>query len=271
MNISFKIWRQSSSDKGSFHTYKMDGISEDLSLFEVLDLLNEKLTLKNESVIAFDHDCREGICGQCGIYINGVAHGPHNNRTSCQVYMRSFKDGDEITLEPWRATAFPIVKDLVVDRSAFDRIIESGAYISNKTGSACEANSILISKEDADESMSSAACLGCGACVAACKNASASLFTSAKLNHLNTLEQGKLEASKRVASMTEAMVKEGFGHCSFTGDCEAVCPEKIELRNISKMNASVLKEKALLNWAKVESCKNDSTLQYNFSPIHLAF
>ena len=242
MDLKFKIWRQSSSRDAGFKTYELEGLDENLSLFEALDILNEKLVKKSESVIAFDHDCREGICGQCGIYVNGTAHGPDNNRTSCQIYLRSFNDGETITLEPWRASAFPVIKDLCVDRSALDRIIESGAYISTKTGTAPEANSILIAKDDAEQSMSSAACLGCGACVASCKNASVALFTSAKINHLNTLAQGKLEAKARIEKMVEASEKEGFGHCSVTRECEAVCPENISIRNISKLNFSVLKK-----------------------------
>lgn len=244
MKITFKIWRQESSDsKGSLQTYEIDGLTEEMSFLEALDYLNETLVLKNEKVIAFDHDCREGICGQCGVFINGRAHGPHNNMTTCQLHMRSFKDGDTIVVEPYRAGAFPVVKDLVVDRTAFDRIIEQGAYITAKTGTAAEANAILIPKEVADAAMDVASCIGCGACVATCKNASAALFTSAKINHLNKLPQGHPEAHRRLLDMTAQMALENFGSCTFTGACEVECPAEISISSIAEMNARYVKAK----------------------------
>lgn len=244
MRVTFKIWRQDNPNaKGEFKTYDVDGLTEDMSFLEALDHLNEQLVLKDEKVIAYEYDCREGICGQCGVFINGRAHGPHDNITTCQLHMRSFKDGDNITVEPWRAKSFPIIKDLVVDRSAFDRIIEAGAYISSKTGTAPEANAIPIPKDIADKAMDAAACIGCGACVATCKNSSAVLFTSAKINHLNNLPQGKAEAFTRLEQMTFQMDFEGFGNCSNTGACEIECPEGISINNIAEMNASWLKMK----------------------------
>jgi succinate dehydrogenase / fumarate reductase iron-sulfur subunit len=242
MKVTFKIWRQSGpKDKGAIKSYEVDGLTEDMSFLEALDHLNEQLVLKGESVVAFEYDCREGICGQCGVFINGRAHGPHDHMTTCQLHMRSFKDGDEIIVEPWRAKAFPVIKDLVVDRSAFDRIFEEGAFISAKTGTAPEANSILIPKEVSDKAMDAAACIGCGACVATCKNSSAALFTSAKINHFNVLPQGKAEQHKRVKGMTEQMQKEGFGSCTFTGACEVECPAGISITNIAEMNARYFK------------------------------
>lgn len=244
MQFNFKIWRQDQTDdKGGFKTYEVDGITEDMSFLETLDHLNEILVLRGEKAIAYEYDCREGICGQCGVFINGRAHGPHANITTCQLHMRSFKDGDTIVVEPWRSEAFPVIKDLIVDRSALDRIIAQGGYISTKTGSAPEANSILVGKESADRAMDAAACIGCGACVATCKNASAALFTAAKINHLNSLPQGKPEAHRRVLNMTRQMEAEGFGHCSFTGACEIECPEGISIANIAEMNARVIKAK----------------------------
>ena len=244
MQVTFRIWRQDSpADKGGFKEYVVEGLNADMSFLEALDHLNEDLVLKGEKVVAFEYDCREGICGQCGVFINGRAHGPHDHMTTCQLHMRSFADGQTITVEPWRAKAFPVIKDLVVDRSAFDRIIEQGAYISAKTGTAPEANAIPIGKEIADRAMDAAACIGCGACVATCKNSSAALFTSAKINHLNSLPQGKPEQHRRVIEMTSQMAEEGFGHCSFTGACEVECPEGISIRNIAEMNARVLKAK----------------------------
>ena len=238
MQLTFRIWRQEQfQDKGAFKEYLVDHLTEDMSFLEALDHMNETLVLKGERVIAFEYDCREGICGQCGIFINGRAHGPHDHVTTCQLHLRSFQDGDTVTVEPWRAKAFPVVQDLIVDRSAFDRIIAQGGYISAKTGTAPEANAILIGKETADKAMDAAACIGCGACVATCKNGSAALFTSAKINHLNTLPQGKLEADQRVRDMTAQMEEEGFGHCSFTGACEVECPEGISIANIAEMNA----------------------------------
>ena len=246
MKVIFKIWRQDDPNtKGSFKNYEVDGLNEDMSFLEALDHLNEILVLKDEKVIAYEYDCREGICGQCGVFINGRAHGPHDNITTCQLHMRSFTDGDTIVVEPWRAKAFPVVKDLIVDRSGFDRIIEQGGYISAKTGTAPEANAIPIGKEIADKAMDAAACIGCGACVATCKNSSAALFTSAKINHLNSLPQGSPEQHKRVLEMTEQMAKEGFGNCSFTGACEVECPEAISISNIAELNARYFKAKLL--------------------------
>lgn len=246
MQVKFKIWRQEGpKDKGAIRDYQVDGLTEDMSFLEALDHLNELLVLKDEKVIAFEYDCREGICGQCGVFINGRAHGPHDNITTCQLHMRSFKDGDTIVVEPWRAASFPVIKDLVVDRSALDRIIEQGAYISTKTGSAPEANSIPVPKNISDRAMDAAACIGCGACVATCKNSSAALFTSAKINHLNSLPQGKAEAHRRTAEMTYQMEIEGFGSCTFTGACEVECPEGISIINIAEMNARVAMSRLL--------------------------
>lgn len=244
MKVTFNIWRQDNSNAdGQFKSYEVDNLTEDMSFLEALDQLNEELVLKNEKVIAYEYDCREGICGQCGVFINGRAHGPHYNITTCQLHMRSFEDGETITVEPWRAKAFPIIKDLVVDRSAFDRIIEAGAYISSKTGTAPEANAIPIPKAIADKAMDAAACIGCGACVSTCKNASAALFTSAKINHLNSLPQGKAEASERLEHMTYQMDIEGFGNCTNTGACEVECPEGISIKNIAEMNSAWMKQK----------------------------
>lgn len=246
MKVTFKIWRQQGpDDKGSLRSYPVDNLTEDMSFLEALDHLNEQLVLQGEEVIAYEYDCREGICGQCGVFINGRAHGPHDNMTTCQLHMRSFSDGDTIVVEPWRAAAFPVVKDLVVDRYALDRIIESGAYISAKTGTAPEANAIPIPKSVADAAMDAAACIGCGACVATCKNSSAALFTAAKINHLNKLPQGKAEQHQRTKEMTWQMKEEGFGSCTFTGACEIECPEGISISNIAEMNARLLKAKLL--------------------------
>ena len=246
MKVTFKIWRQESPDtKGTLMSYEVDDLTEDMSFLEALDHLNELLVLKGEEVIAYEYDCREGICGQCGVFINGRAHGPHSNMTTCQLHMRSFKDGDTIVVEPWRAAAFPIIKDLIVDRYALDRIIEKGAYISAKTGTAPEANAIPIPKSVADEAMDAAACIGCGACVATCKNSSAALFTAAKINHLNKLPQGKAEQHQRAVEMTWQMNEEGFGSCTFTGACEVECPEGISISNIAEMNARLFKAKIL--------------------------
>jgi succinate dehydrogenase / fumarate reductase iron-sulfur subunit len=246
MKVIFQIWRQDSSQaKGAFRDYEVDGLSEDMSFLEALDHLNEQLVLKDEKVIAYEYDCREGICGQCGLFINGRAHGPQDNTSTCQLHLRSFKNGDVIVVEPWRAKAFPVIKDLIVDRSALDRIIEQGAYISAKTGTAPEANALLISKEMAEKAMDVASCIGCGACVATCKNASAALFTAAKINHLNSLPQGAPEAHRRVVDMVKQMEQEGFGHCTFTGACEVECPEGISITNIAEMNARLIKAKLL--------------------------
>ncbi len=236
MKISVKVWRQkNSASKGAFKTYPVDHVSTDMSFLEMLDVLNNSLTLKGEEPIAFDHDCREGICGMCSLYINGRPHGPQQT-TTCQLHMRSFKDGETITIEPWRANAFPVIRDLVVDRSAFDRIQQSGGYVSVNTGGVPDANEIPIPKKIADEAFDSAACIGCGACVAACKNASAMLFVSAKVSQFALLPQGKPERKERVEKMVAQMDAEGFGACTNTGACEAECPKGISLTNIARMN-----------------------------------
>lgn len=237
MKLTLKVWRQKNSNaKGAFETYQVDGISKDMSFLEMFDVLNERLINEGKEPIAFDHDCREGICGMCSMYINGRAHGPWKGTTTCQLHMRAFNDGDTIVVEPWRSVAFPVVKDLVVNRSAFDRIIQAGGYISVNTGNAVDANSILIDKPDADKAFAAAACIGCGACVAACPNASAMLFTSAKVSHLALLPQGDPERKTRVNNMVRQMDIEGFGMCSNTGACEAECPKEISLENIARMN-----------------------------------
>tara|TARA_Y100000814_G_scaffold29993_1_gene19337 strand:- start:393 stop:1127 length:735 start_codon:yes stop_codon:yes gene_type:complete len=242
VNIKLKVWRQLNSDtKGSFYTYDVENVLEDMSFFEMLDMLNNELIQKNESPIAFDHDCREGICGTCGVVINGRAHGPLNGVTTCQLHMRSFNDGDTLIVEPSRAKSFPIVKDLVVNRSSFDRIMESGGYISVKTGGAPDANAMPIFKDNADEAFDSATCIGCGACVAACKNSSAMLFVGAKINQYAQLPQGQVEHSKRVQNMVSKMDSEGFGSCTNTGACEADCPKEISIDNIVKLNKEYLK------------------------------
>ena len=236
MKLTLHIWRQSGpDDEGRMVTYKMDDVSEDTSFLEMIDLLNEELIEKGEEPVAFDHDCREGICGTCGIVINGVAHGPEQT-TTCQLHMRSFQDGQEIYVEPWRAQAFPVIKDLVVDRSAFDRIIESGGYVSVNTGGAPDANALPIAKEAAEEAFNAAACIGCGACVASCKNASAMLFMSAKIAHLAQLPQGKPERADRARKMVETADKMGFGNCSNQQECEAACPKNISVANIAMLN-----------------------------------
>jgi succinate dehydrogenase / fumarate reductase iron-sulfur subunit len=242
MKLNLKVWRQASSKvKGEFQEIKAEGISEHSSFLEMLDVVNEKLEAEGKSPIAFDHDCREGICGACSLMINGCAHGPDRGTTTCQLHMRHFKDGETIVIEPWRAKAFPVVKDLVVDRSAFDRVIQSGGYVSVSTGGVPDANAILVAKDNADKSFNAAACIGCGACVAQCKNASAQLFVSAKITHLNLLPQGQPEAKTRVLNMVEQMDKEGFGACTNTGDCEAVCPKEIKMNHIHFMNRSFIK------------------------------
>ena len=236
MKIALKIWRQKNqADQGSFKDYKLDHVSPDMSFLEMLDVLNNDLILKGEESIAFDHDCREGICGTCSLYINGRPHGPLQT-TTCQLHMRSFNDGDKIVIEPWRAKAFPVIRDLVVDRSAFERIQQSGGYVSVNTGGVPDANEIPIPKKVADEAFDSAACIGCGACVAACKNASAMLFVSAKVSQLALLPQGKPERKERVEKMVAQMDAEGFGACTNTGACEAECPKAISLTNIARMN-----------------------------------
>ena len=242
MNLTLKIWRQkSNTDKGSLETYPISDVSEDMSFLEMLDVLNEELIEKEIEPVAFDHDCREGICGMCSLYINGEAHGPDRRVTTCQLHMRKFKDGDTIYIEPFRANAFPVVKDLVVDRSAFDRIQQAGGYVSvNTSGNTQDANSIPIPKEDADTAFDAATCIGCGACVATCKNSSAMLFTSAKISPLAHLPQGKVEAKERALNMVAKMDELGFGNCTNTGDCEVQCPKGISLDNIALMNREFL-------------------------------
>lgn len=237
MKVHLKVWRQSGpTAQGRLVDYTADNVSPDMSFLEMLDSVNETLIAKGEEPIAFDSDCREGICGTCGVMVDGRPHGPDSCTTVCQLHMRRYKDGDTIVIEPWRAKAFPLIKDLVVDRSAFDAIIQAGGYTSVNTGGAQDANAILIPKTVADEAFESATCIGCGACVAACKNASAALFTSAKVTHLALLPQGQVEAQSRVVAMVDAMDENGFGGCSNEGECEAVCPKGISLRNIATLN-----------------------------------
>jgi len=241
MNIKLKIWRQANpKDKGHFEVYSLENISPDASFLEMLDIINEKLIREGKDPVAFDHDCREGICGMCSLYINGRPHGPDDDITTCQLHMRKFKDGDTITVEPWRAAAFPVVKDLIVDRNAFDKILQAGGFISVNTGSAPNANSILIPAKIADEAMDAAACIGCGACVAACKNSSAMLFVAAKVSQLALLPQGKAEATKRVKAMIAKMDELGFGSCTNTGACEAECPKNISIAHIARLNREYL-------------------------------
>lgn len=242
MKLLLKIWRQkSASNKGQMVDYPIDGIEEDMSFLEMLDVLNEGLINKGEEPVVFDHDCREGICGMCSLQINGEPHGPDRKVTTCQLHMRMFNDGDTITIEPFRANAFPVVKDLMVDRSAFDRIQHAGGYISvNTSGNTIDANATPINKGDADDAFSAAACIGCGACVAACKNASAMLFTSAKVSQYALLPQGRVEATERVLAMVAQMDAEGFGNCTNTGACEIECPKGISLENIARMNREYL-------------------------------
>ena len=242
LNLTLKIWRQASPNQpGALKTYSLTGISPDMSFLEMLDVLNEQLIAKGEEPVAFDHDCREGICGTCGVMINGQAHGPDSATTTCQLHMRRFNDGDTLLIEPWRARAFPIIRDLVVDRSAFDRIIQSGGYVSVNTGGAPDANAIPVAGHMQKDAMAAAACIGCGACVASCKNASAMLFVSAKVSHLVSLPQGQTERSKRVVSMVATMDLEQFGNCTNTGECEAACPAGIKLTNIAQMNREYMK------------------------------
>jgi len=241
MKLTLKIWRQANSKAtGSLETYSLDGVTGDSSFLEMIDLLNEQLTMTGKEPVAFAHDCREGICGSCSMMINGQAHGPWKASTTCQLHMRAFKDGDTITVEPWRASSFPVIKDLVVDRGAFDRIIQAGGFVSVNTGGARDANEILIGKEVLDEAMDAAACIGCGACVAACPNASASLFTGAKISHLGALPQGQPERDKRALAMVETMDLEGFGHCTLAGECMEACPKEINIDVIKKMNRDYL-------------------------------
>jgi succinate dehydrogenase / fumarate reductase iron-sulfur subunit len=243
MNLTLKIWRQKNSKaKGEVETYKVNEVSPDSSFLEMLDVLNEGLVNEGNEPVAFDHDCREGICGMCSLYINGEAHGPDRRVTTCQLHMRMFNDGETITIEPFRSAGFPVVKDLVVDRSAFDRIQQAGGYVSvNTSGNTQDANALPIPKVDADKAFDAATCIGCGACVATCKNASAMLFVSAKVSQFSLLPQGKVEANRRVANMVSKMDEEGFGNCTNTGACEVECPKGISLDNIARMNRDFLK------------------------------
>jgi succinate dehydrogenase / fumarate reductase iron-sulfur subunit len=241
MTLTLRVWRQRNArDRGRFVRYEAKNLSPDMSFLEMLDMLNEELIGRGEEPIAFAHDCREGICGACGFMIDGVAHGPRRGTTVCQLHLRSFRDGDRLTIEPWRARAFPVIKDLVVDRSAFDRIVQAGGFVTAPTGSAPEANSMLVPKDDADLAFDAAACIGCGACVAACPNASAMLFTAAKVSHLGLLPQGQPERADRVKRMVAAMDREWFGSCTNHGECEAVCPKGISLGFIARMNHDLI-------------------------------
>jgi succinate dehydrogenase / fumarate reductase iron-sulfur subunit len=245
MKLYLKIWRQTDSGStGSFQNYEIDEITPDMSFLEMMDVLNEKLILEGVDPVAFDHDCREGICGSCSLFINGRAHGPDTGITTCQLHMRKFQDGDSIVIEPFRASSFPVIKDLVVDRTSFDRIQHAGGYISiNTSGNTQDANTIPIRKEDADNSFDAATCIGCGACVATCKNASAMLFVSAKVSQFSYLPQGQVEAKDRVLNMVKQMDEEGFGNCTNTGACEVECPKGISIKNIARMNKEFLKAK----------------------------
>ena len=241
MNLNLKVWRQKNTkSKGEFKMYRVENISSEMSFLEMFDVLNEQLIHTGEEPVAFDHDCREGICGMCSMYINGKPHGPWQANTTCQLHMRAFKDGDTIVVEPWRANAFPVIKDLVVDRTSFDRIIQAGGYISVNTGNAVDGNALPINKDKADASFAAAMCIGCGACVAACKNSSAMLFLSAKVSHLALLPQGEPERHSRVINMVAQMDKEGFGSCTNTGACEATCPKEISLQNIARLNSEYI-------------------------------
>lgn len=243
MDLTLKVWRQKDQkSKGNMETYQVSNISEDSSFLEMMDILNEQLIAEGDEPVAFDHDCREGICGSCSMYINGEAHGPGKRMTTCQLHMRSFNDGDTIYIEPWRAQAFPVIKDLMVDRSAFDRIMSTGGFISvNTSGNTQDANALPIDKHDADRAFDAATCIGCGACVASCKNASAMLFVSAKVSQFALLPQGKVEARERVQNMVKQMDEEGFGNCTNTGACEVECPKGISLDNIARMNREYIK------------------------------
>ena len=241
MNLNLKVWRQQNKNtKGTFKMYRVENISSEMSFLEMFDVLNEQLIKDGENPVAFDHDCREGICGSCSMYINGKPHGPWQANTTCQLHMRAFKDGDTIVVEPWRADAFPVIKDLMVDRSAFDRIIQAGGYISVNTGNAVDGNTLPIEKQKADDAFAAAMCIGCGACVAACKNSSAMLFLSAKVSHLALLPQGAPERTIRVQNMVAQMDKEGFGSCTNTGACEATCPKEISITNIARLNSEYI-------------------------------
>lgn len=241
MNLTLKVWRQKDrNDAGGFETYPVSNVSSEMSFLEMFDVLNEKLIAEGKEPIAFDHDCREGICGMCSMVINGRPHGPWKETTTCQLHMREYKDGDTIVVEPWRANAFPVLKDLMVDRSSFDRIIQAGGYVSVNTGNAVDGNALPIEKDKADEAFAAAACIGCGACVAACKNSSAMLFLSAKVSHLSLLPQGEPEKKQRVVNMVAQMDKEGFGSCTNTYSCEAECPKGISVANIARLNREYL-------------------------------
>lgn len=244
LNLTLKVWRQAGpQSKGKFETYQIDKVSPDSSFLEMMDVLNEQLINEQKEPIAFDHDCREGICGMCSLYINGHPHGPDGEITTCQLHMRNFNDGDTITIEPWRSAGFPIIKDLMVDRGAYDKIIQSGGYISISTGGVPDANAIPISKIAADEAMDAASCIGCGACAAACKNGSAMLFLSAKVSQLALLPQGRVEAAQRAKSMLAKMDELGFGNCTNTGACEAECPKNVSISNIARLNREFIKAK----------------------------
>lgn len=241
MKVTLKVWRQPGpAAPGALETYTLDGVSADMSFLEMFDMLNEQLTLDGREPVAFSHDCREGICGSCAMMINGQAHGPWKGAATCQLHMRAFRDGDTITVEPWRASPFPVVKDLVVNRGAFDRIIQAGGFVSVNTGGARDANEILIGKDVVETAMDAAACIGCGACVAACPNASASLFTGAKMTHLGLLPQGQPERDRRALAMVEQMDLEGFGHCTLTGECQEACPKEISIDVIERMHRDYL-------------------------------
>ena len=244
INITLKVWRQRGpKTKGAFESYKLDGVSTDSSFLEMLDMMNEQLLKERKEPIVFDHDCREGICGMCSLYINGHPHGPDEDVTTCQLHMRKFKDGEVVTIEPWRSHGFPVIRDLMVDRTAFDKIMQAGGYVSVNTGGVPDANSIPIPKVIADEAMDSASCIGCGACVAACKNGSAMLFVSAKVSQLAMLPQGKAEGARRAKAMVAKMDQLGFGNCTNTGACEAECPKNISITNIARLNREYLSAK----------------------------
>jgi len=246
VNLTLRVWRQAGTDdQGRFETYDAHDISEDSSFLEMLDVVNDGLIRQGQEPIAFDSDCREGICGSCGLVVNGIPHGPERGGTVCQLHMRKFSDGQTVTVEPWRAAAFPVIKDLIVDRSAFDRIIAAGGFVSVNTGSAPEANAIPVARETAEKAMDSAQCIACGACVAACKNASASLFVASKISHLGLMPQGQIERSSRVVRMVDQMDAEGFGHCSNEAECEAVCPKAIPISTIARMYRDYFKATVL--------------------------
>lgn len=248
LNLTLRVWRQDGPQaKGAFKNYQLNGVSTHMSFLEMLDVLNEQLIERNEEPVAFDHDCREGICGMCSLMINGQAHGPDKATTTCQLHMRRFRDGDTITIEPWRATAFPVIRDLVTDRSAFDRIIQSGGFVSVNTGNAPDGNALLVPGNQQEVAMDGAACIGCGACVAACKNASAMLFVAAKVSQLAILPQGQPERASRVLGMVAQMDKEGFGACTNTSECEAACPAEVSVAHIARLNREYLKAALLSN------------------------